>query len=183
MPGQSEGCDGKLSKCSIWVDMVHLGHAFDQVNKFWKFSFQNNFRKKSFLQKTCWATIMSRGDKTHIFNVQWPKFTSLQVFNAFSRSHNTFLSEFTKISSRADHMWPGHLIVPGWQNVSPGRMKLLFWAKRVLKQFWFVPYFPWMLSKTLLAQYGQIFTQKYILPSKRLIFAKCPGMTKLEKYT
>ena len=42
MPGQSEGCYEKLSKCNISHKIVHLGHAFDLVNKFDKFYFQKN---------------------------------------------------------------------------------------------------------------------------------------------
>ena len=60
-------------------------------------------------------------------------------------------------------MWQGHLIVPGPETVL----------------------IPRILHKTLLAQYGlpyiDIFTQKYILPQQKRIFAKRPGTTKMEK--
>ena len=104
------------------------------------------------------------------------------VVHTFLYSPNTFLSEFTKISSIPDHMWQGHLIVPGQQNNVPGRMKLLFWAKSAVKRYWFVPDIPRILYKTLLAHNGMpnidIFTHKYISPQKKLIFAKCPGEQK-----
>ena len=138
-----------------------------------------------FLQKTYWATIMSRDNKTHILQCSVTKMHFPPVVHTFLYSHNTFLSEFTKISSIPDHMWQGHLIVPGQQNNVPGRMKLLFWAKSAVKRYWFVPDIPRILYKTLLAQYGlpyiDIFTQKYILPQQKRIFAKCPGRTKIEK--
>ena len=132
MPGQSEGCYEKLSKCNILHKIVHLGHAFDLVNKFDKFYFQKKCPQYFFLQKTYWATIMSRDNKTHILQCSVTKMHFSPVVHTFLYSPNTFLSEFTKISSIPDHMWQGHLIVPGQQNNVPGRMKFLFWAKSAL---------------------------------------------------
>ena len=51
MPGQSEGCYEKLSKSSISHKIVHLGHAFDLVNKFDKFYFQKKCPQYFFSSK------------------------------------------------------------------------------------------------------------------------------------
>ena len=134
------------------------------------------------LQKTYWAY---QDNKTHILQCSVTKMHFSPVVHTFLYSPNTFLSEFTKISSIPDHMWQGHLIVPVQQNNVPGRMKLLFWAKSAVKRYWFVPDIPRILYKTLLTHNGMpnidIFTHKYISPQKKLIFAKCPGRTKMEK--
>ena len=97
MPGQSEGCYEKLSKCNISHKIVHRGHAFDLVNKFDKFYFQKNVHNIFFLQKTYWATIMSRDNKTHILQFSVTKMHFSPALHTFLYSHNTFLSEFTKI--------------------------------------------------------------------------------------
>ena len=103
----------------------------------WQILFSKKMSKIFFLQKTYWATIMSRDNKTHILQFSVTKMHFSPALHTYLYSHNTFLSEFTKILSIPDHMWQGHLIVPGQQNNVPGQMKFLFWAKSALKRYWF----------------------------------------------
>ena len=130
MPGQSEGCNEKHSKCNTKLKMVHLRHVFDRVNMFHKLWFQNTFLKKRFMLKSSQATIMSRDNKSHEFQCKLTKMHFYPVVQWFFIASLYFVSEFTKIKSISDHMLQGYLIM--WNNV-PGEQND-YLSKRALKR-------------------------------------------------
>ena len=75
---QIEGCYEKLSKCNISHKIVHLGHAFDLVNKFDKFYFQ----------KKCSQYFFSSKNILGNHNVPGQQNTYIIIFS----DQNTFLS-------------------------------------------------------------------------------------------
>ena len=128
MPGQSEGCNEKHSKCNTKLKTVHLRH--DRVNMCHKLWFQNTFHKKRFMLKSSQATIMSRDNKSHEFQCKLTKMHFYAVVQWFFIASLYFVSEFTKIKSISDHMLQGHLIM--WNNV-PGEQND-YLSKRALKR-------------------------------------------------
>ena len=136
MPGQSEGCYEKLSKCSISHKIVHLGHAFDLVNKFDRFYFQKKcpqyfFSSKNILgnhnvpgQQNTYITIFSDqnallSSPSYLFILpQYFFYQNLQRFKAYQImcGKATSLSRDNKIMSRDRWNFYFDLEVP-WNGI------------------------------------------------------------------
>ena len=135
-------CDSVASMTKVMVNIGkrHGQHvsavSFNHQNDFKTFSCPMNNHRQRFWQKTTWATIMSRNDKTCIIQYFLNKKHFHLSVQCSSKSSYYSVSEFKKISDISNPMLLGHLNTWNLSRndkstfLNVGAVKRTFWGSK-----------------------------------------------------